>query len=73
MPDSIFLGHRYSRTAPPFQFLLPVAISRDTESYRQPAANEYPCEESGVTGLELAALMCNKEGGAAGRGRNDQT
>lgn len=27
MPDSMFLGHRYSRTAPPFRFLLPVTIA----------------------------------------------
>lgn len=27
MPDSIFSGHRYSRTAPPFPFSLPVAIT----------------------------------------------
>lgn len=27
MPDSMFSGHRYSRTAPPFRFLLPVDIA----------------------------------------------
>lgn len=27
MPDSMFLGHRYSRTAPPFRFLLHVGIA----------------------------------------------
>lgn len=43
MPDSIFLGHRYSRTAPPRH------ISRDTESYSQPSANEYPCRQRGLS------------------------
>lgn len=30
MPDSIFLGHRYSRSAPPFPFSLPVAIAHQS-------------------------------------------
>ncbi len=30
MPDSIFLGHRYSRPAPPFPFRLPVAITHQS-------------------------------------------
>lgn len=31
------------------------------ESYSQPPANEYPCRNSGVMGLELDGLMCNKD------------
>lgn len=31
MPDSMFLGHRYSRTAPPFRFPLPVDIAHTSK------------------------------------------
>lgn len=40
MPDSMFFGHRYSRTVPPFRFLLSVTIARDTQFHRQTPANE---------------------------------
>lgn len=62
MPDSIFLGHRYSRTTPPFPFSLPVAVTHHHVSYCQPPANEYPYRYSCVMGLELDGSMCNKSG-----------
>lgn len=62
MPDSIFLGHRYSRTTPPFPFSLPIAVTHHHETNSQPPANEYLCRDSCVMGPELDGLMCSKNG-----------
>lgn len=83
MPDSIFSGHRYSRTSPPFPFSLPVATThwsgRGVPDSQTPA-NECQCRDSDAMALELVRLMCNKETSSKGAShrtlrcnRDDQT
>lgn len=60
MPDSMFLGPRYSRTAPPFRFLLPVPVTH-TSGHPAPPVRylqmDIYCRDGDVMRTELDGLV----------------
>lgn len=63
MPDSMFLGHRYSRTTPPFRFLLPVPVTHTPRHPPAPVRHlqmDVYCRDGDVMRTELDGLGCKR-------------